>query len=223
MKKFGFTLAEVLITLGIIGVVAAITMPTLIQNYQKSKTANQLKTVYSLMNQAVKMSEIDNGLINEWTFPEDNVESIKAFLNKYIAPYVKYTKIETDENGKVYLYLSNGVIISFFDSSSSQIHSNIYLNGNIANAISGKTNFLFMLSYPVKDSSICVNKYSVYSCDYSGYIPYNYVETPINNSKPIRDYLKDGGGKYGCNESAKATCAALIMHDGWQIKDDYPW
>ena len=34
MKK-GFTLAEVLITLGIIGVVAAMTMPTLIQNHQK--------------------------------------------------------------------------------------------------------------------------------------------------------------------------------------------
>lgn len=31
MKKFGFTLAEVLITLGIIGVIAALTLPSLIQ------------------------------------------------------------------------------------------------------------------------------------------------------------------------------------------------
>ena len=35
-KIFGFTLAEVLITLGIIGVVAAMTLPTLIQNYKKN-------------------------------------------------------------------------------------------------------------------------------------------------------------------------------------------
>lgn len=33
--KPAFTLAEVLITLGVIGVVAAMTMPVLIQNYQK--------------------------------------------------------------------------------------------------------------------------------------------------------------------------------------------
>ena len=33
--KFGFTLAEVLITLGIIGVVAALTLPSLVTNYQK--------------------------------------------------------------------------------------------------------------------------------------------------------------------------------------------
>ena len=37
MKKRAFTLAEVLITLGIIGIVAALTMPTLIGNYQKNK------------------------------------------------------------------------------------------------------------------------------------------------------------------------------------------
>lgn len=35
MKKFGFTLAEVLITLGIIGVVAAMTMPTLVSKYRQ--------------------------------------------------------------------------------------------------------------------------------------------------------------------------------------------
>ena len=35
MKKFGFTLAEILITLSIIGVVAALTIPSLIQHYKK--------------------------------------------------------------------------------------------------------------------------------------------------------------------------------------------
>ena len=37
MKKFAFTLAEVLITLGIIGIVAALTLPTLIHNNHKKK------------------------------------------------------------------------------------------------------------------------------------------------------------------------------------------
>ena len=53
-KRFGFTLAEVLITLGIIGVVAAMTMPTLIANYHKKVYVNQLRTNVSLLSQAVK-------------------------------------------------------------------------------------------------------------------------------------------------------------------------
>ena len=47
MKK-AFTLAEVLITLGVIGVVSAITMPTLIQNQQEKVLINQLKVANSM-------------------------------------------------------------------------------------------------------------------------------------------------------------------------------
>jgi prepilin-type N-terminal cleavage/methylation domain-containing protein len=54
-KKFAFTLAEVLITLGVIGVVAAITMPTLIGNYKKTVLATQTKKVYSTWSQALKL------------------------------------------------------------------------------------------------------------------------------------------------------------------------
>lgn len=48
--KKAFTLAEVLITLGIIGVVAAITIPGLITKYQKLATVVKLKKVYSQLN-----------------------------------------------------------------------------------------------------------------------------------------------------------------------------
>ena len=53
-KKSAFTLAEVLITLGIIGVVAAITLPTLIQNYQKQVLVTQLKKMYATLNEGFK-------------------------------------------------------------------------------------------------------------------------------------------------------------------------
>ena len=66
IKKCAFTLAEVLITLGIIGVVAAITLPVIIQNHQKHVVENRLKSFYSIINQAVRMSEIDNGPAAEW-------------------------------------------------------------------------------------------------------------------------------------------------------------
>ena len=53
-KKSAFTLAEVLITLGIIGVVAAITLPTLVANYQKQILVNQLKKTYTTLNEGFK-------------------------------------------------------------------------------------------------------------------------------------------------------------------------
>lgn len=46
LKLFkGFTLAEVLITLGIIGVVAALTMPALVANYKKQEAVSKLKNL----------------------------------------------------------------------------------------------------------------------------------------------------------------------------------
>ena len=61
MKNTAFTLAEVLITLGIIGVVAALTLPALIANYQKQVIKEQFKVAYSLMQQAWKKAEVDFG------------------------------------------------------------------------------------------------------------------------------------------------------------------
>ncbi len=56
-KRFGFTLAEVLITLGIIGVVAAMTIPTLISNTNGAKFRSQFKKTLSTLNQAGLMSQ----------------------------------------------------------------------------------------------------------------------------------------------------------------------
>ncbi|MBQ8458707.1 type II secretion system protein [bacterium] len=56
-KNDGFTLAEVLITLGIIGVVAAMTIPTLIANVQGQRVRSQFKKTLSTLNQAGRMAQ----------------------------------------------------------------------------------------------------------------------------------------------------------------------
>lgn len=60
MTNGGFTLAEVLITLGIIGVVAAITLPAIIQNYQKMVLKNQFGKFYCQFFNAVRMIQAEN-------------------------------------------------------------------------------------------------------------------------------------------------------------------
>ncbi len=55
-KQSAFTLAEVLITLGIIGVVATMTIPTLMSNTNKAEFKTGFKKMLSVLNQAVTMS-----------------------------------------------------------------------------------------------------------------------------------------------------------------------
>ena len=59
--KQGFTLAEVLITLGIIGVIAAITLPTVINKAQNMILKNQFKKAYSTFYNAMKLVQVQNG------------------------------------------------------------------------------------------------------------------------------------------------------------------
>ena len=67
-----FTLAEVLITLGIIGVVAAMTMPTLLAKYQEKVTVTRLKKVYSILSQAYLRAQEEYGTVDNWGFTEDS-------------------------------------------------------------------------------------------------------------------------------------------------------
>lgn len=60
-----FTLAEVLITLGIIGIVAAMTIPSLVNHYQNTQYIIQLKKFYTNFNQTLSKISSDNGCVND--------------------------------------------------------------------------------------------------------------------------------------------------------------
>ncbi len=67
-----FTLAETLITLGIIGVVAAITIPNLITNYKAKQLRSQFLRAYSLTQQAFKLMEEDDVSLDPSTYTTQN-------------------------------------------------------------------------------------------------------------------------------------------------------
>lgn len=107
--KRGFTLAEVLITLGVISVVAAMTLPTLIQNYKKTAYVNQLKKSYSIWEQVFQKMKADDGVdklsdtsvwaskgnmqctYSDTSYTTDN--NCKAFINS-LNKYIKIIGIE---------------------------------------------------------------------------------------------------------------------------------
>ena len=100
MKKYGFTLAEVLITLGIIGVVAAMTIPTLISDYQKRTYVTGLQRAYAQIQQVFKLAMAQDTVdllqnteliqsINGTNTTDNNDQN--AFISK-LGEYIKIQK-----------------------------------------------------------------------------------------------------------------------------------
>lgn len=118
MKK-AFTLAEVLITLGIIGVVAAMTIPTLIANTRGAQYRSRLKKAISTISQAAKMSQAQYGFdfsgldgacsSNGAQDNPENVQTICALLNGTLtgATYVNSLSDLKVNSTKNYSFTSN--------------------------------------------------------------------------------------------------------------------
>ena len=92
-KRVAFTLAEVLITLGIIGVVAALTIPSLIAKYQDKVLIQQTKKAFSVFQNGLALASQDNGTPgdNSLTFPKD--ESSYFAVVKNFSKYFKGSQV----------------------------------------------------------------------------------------------------------------------------------
>ena len=89
--KDGFTLAEVLITLVIIGVVAALTVSPIINTYVESSTVAKVKKGLSILGQAKKLAETQNGSVDGWDFGGYTPESAAQFWS-YLKPHISVAK-----------------------------------------------------------------------------------------------------------------------------------
>ena len=114
LKSAAFTLAEVLITLGIIGVVAALTLSMIIPNLEAKKTEAKLKKFYTVIAQATRQSEADNGDWSNW----GNPKTPKDFYDLYYKNYLNVVS-ENYYNSRLYLVLSDGSCIYLRQNSSS--------------------------------------------------------------------------------------------------------
>lgn len=228
-------MAEILITLGVIGVVAAITIPMLISNYQKKLTVTQLKETYSMFSQAVRLSESENGEVAGWQIESrKNVE----FFDTFLAPYLKNFKAKSKANSLVYytpggkketgLAIIRGGAVVYTLLSGVQILVN---DGTVIGDQQKDGTFRLSVLIDLNGYNSPPNKFGrdtfFVQINSARGIVFSYLDDGEDSNKyKTREQLKDGPSKfsYQCNKNGRGLwCGALIEKDGWNISRDYPW
>lgn len=228
-EKFAFTLAEVLITLGIIGVVAAITIPSLITSYNKKITETRLAKFYSVFNQAIRLSVADNGDVDTWddywnasenTYVDgeiqDNETGVEGAFETYLKPYMQiaYKKKITFGGLNQTLYvLPDGSAFSYRHYDTRDITffpkdaEKCIARGATTSLKVGVCGFMFIF-HPNSETTDWKYHYN------KGIEPYLY-EWDGNE-----EHLKSGS-TYSCTRMGY-YCTAMIKMNGWKIPKDYP-
>ena len=237
-RKTAFTLAEVLITLGIIGIVAAMTLPALVGNYQKKQTVTQLQKVYTVLNQAFRQSEADNASSLYW----DTSKGSKVYFDTYWKPYLKVLRYCTGASGesdcnynvsqpwyranglkdaywvvndgsRTTFVLSDGTFVSILAYSgygSTEGSSNA--DGSIVGITTGTDPRIIVdLNASKTPNKFGRDTFLLQRVAGKGVMPYGYNEDD--------DTVNDNCSKTGSG----FMCAAKLMREGWDMKDDYPW
>ncbi len=241
--KVAFTLAEVLITLGIIGVVAAMTLPGLIAQHQKKEVAVKLEKAYSELFQAIKVAEKDYGSMDSWHFEGEGIEQIKDFSSNYLFTNIKVIKSCIPSSGECwadsptslggrnlrgYIGNSNARNSSFVTASGYSVYYWLHgyggwfyvdVNGLKKPNTLGKDIFAFYLAFVQRVSASCPED----TLTKIGFFPVGASCEAIND----RDYLLNES-QFACKKDrsltyAGAFCSSVIMFDGWKINKDYPW
>ena len=227
-----FTLAEVLITLTIIGVIAALTIPNLVQSYRKHQVEVGIKEAYSNLNNAISMAKAEHGSLDECI--EHANGNYSFFSEKYIEPYLKITsKCEkgNDTNCKIYGGPNNYGLKCLDGTVCNRGFTNVY---NYPKFILANGMYVFTGITATADND---SKSPIFSVDINGEngpnkighdIFYFALEQNYPNrllGGPYSRQLSRGYDYYyTCkdNFTGGVYCVNPIMYNNWKIPDNYP-
>ncbi|MCM1339228.1 MAG: type II secretion system GspH family protein [Muribaculaceae bacterium] len=222
----GFSLAETLITLGIIGIVAVLTIPNMITNYQKKITAQKLKKTYSEVSQAVRMAENENGELSGW----DIKRSCETAFDEYMLPNIKVSKKKT-ANPILTYYESSGNRETGLRIVGSSSASYTLLSGAEIIVSKGKCSEMIEIivdlnGYKKKPNKFGRDAFFMAFSPERGFVLHSQNDGEHHAVHRTRNALLNGPSnfRYQCNKQGRGMwCGALIQADGWQISKDYPW
>lgn len=218
-KKTAFTLAEVLITLGVIGVVAAITIPGLMTAHKKHVTATKLERAVSVITQAIRLSENENGQMENWDKTLDN----ETFINTYFRPYLTIMQICSSTNPCGYSSTFKTMSGNNNAGYSNPFHADrmglltsdsiTYFYSKVTTNVTLSNDQMIIIDINGKDKPNTFGKdvfFFIRNEDADSVIPYG-GDKSYNEIK--NDCSQNGSGYY---------CAAWIRQHGWKIPNGYP-
>ena len=97
--KNAFTLAETLVALAIIGVLASITIPSIVNSYNKVVYQVKLRKIYAVLAQISQYAVADYGEMSYTDFYDGSSEKVQEWYSNYMKPYLKIDKECFDESG----------------------------------------------------------------------------------------------------------------------------
>lgn len=228
MKHHGFTLAEVLITLGIIGVVAALTIPTLVSNYQKKTAIVRLKKAYNVLSNAFQASIGENGPITTWDFPTQYLDD--TLEENYI---FKYTKAEKKSQKSYRLYKPEGGNAGFnrnYYHYITQDGFHYWMYANCARSSADQPRPFCNWAYMFVDIDGVGKRNQLGRDVFVFHINFNNDKTPIvytNHTSKIENLKKTcaskASGEHLDDYYNGTTCLDLIVRNNWEFPKDYPW
>ena len=186
-KRCAFTLAEVLITLGIIGVVAAMTLPSLIQKYKIQEYVSKLNKFYTVISNAYIMAKNDNGDISGWNLKhyESSSSNEEDFLY-YLLPYMNVVKFCGKNEKGCFPDIVYGSI------GSAGFRMNLNTNSWYSNAILNDGMYISSLTF----SNTCGNAYAACALlrvDVNGDAPPNKMGIDLHTFAVYKDRILPGG------------------------------
>lgn len=205
MKLKAFTLAEVLIALVIIGVIAAMTVPNITVGTRKSEYSARLKKFYATINQAQTRAYALGDYWDIWCEEtskdyDTSTKTTQAFAETYLLPNVSASK-KGVVKGKYTVYLNDGT--SFYLTKEQCLHFFFDANGDKKPNTSGRDQFRYTYCPSTIDRKLIDAQPGV------------LIAYPWQAGKTRAQ------AKNACKTSPD-TCSKLLMMDGWEFKDDYP-
>ncbi len=226
-----------LITLVIIGVIAAITIPSLVANSNKEETLSKLKKSYSTLAQAIMRSQSDNGPVEDWYSDVDM--NATEYFNQYFKPYLQINNICMSgqqcgySSNTPWKYLNGDKYDWLLSSTSSS--SRMLFNLADGTFVTVRTGSSQCVEYD--ENGKCINSEIVHSSEPHIIVDINGSKKPnilgrdvffmhINNNLgviPLCYSYTKANVNQDCKKGGKGNCCLKkIMNDSWNFSDNYP-
>lgn len=203
--KTAFTLAEVLLTMTVVGVIATMTIPTLHYNRIKKEYTAKLKNFYSRMNNAVLDMQMEKGSFRNMIKPASAGDAYTWYLNN-IDPYMGHQYVNS---AKRTIYYKDGTSL-FISHVGGCLDVNYDVNADKVPNRMGYDQFRFLYCFDDANRRGWFGSEELFFGTYGSGINSNAV----SRESMVQKCASADGSSW---------CTRLLQNDQWEFKGDYPF